>query len=68
METDDKPLNGICIDGKFYEMIAGKCRDCVFNRPAPILCKLGVGACGAFDLDGIFRFSQSLTDKINNNG
>lgn len=65
MKDDITPINGIILDGKFYEMIEGKCRDCVFNLPPPNLCKLGVGACGAFDLDGIFRFSQSITDKLN---
>ena len=61
-------LNGIIIDGKGYETVKrdkNNCPDCGLygrcyanGRYAP--------ACVAFGSDlHIFRFSQSLTDKIN---
>ena len=68
METNDRPLNGIYLNGKFYEAI--ECNNCM-------------NYCGVCDLSkecdsenfpcawnltndrSYFRFSQSITDKIN---
>ncbi|MDE7180078.1 MAG: hypothetical protein K2N88_02635 [Muribaculaceae bacterium] len=61
-------LNGIIVDGKVYEAVdrgAFSCKGCdLYKR-----CHTNVryaSACIAFGYDRyIFRFSQSLTDKIN---
>ncbi|MDE7464985.1 MAG: hypothetical protein K2M59_03800 [Muribaculaceae bacterium] len=65
---DMNGLNGIIIEGKCYEVVdrgTFSCKDCDLyerchanGRYAP--------ACVAFGYDrNIFRFSQTLTDKIN---
>lgn len=61
METNDRPINGICIDGKFYEavLMGLGCGNCVLNGAGCKRC------CSVFGLEATFRFSQSLTDKIN---
>lgn len=65
MNDNDKPLNGIVLDGKYYDMVKDDCN---------------VSKCGLCDLDDDdckratcyyqgsdyhFRFSQLITDKIN---
>ena len=62
-------LNGIIIDGKVYEVadsgtIAFECKDCAIREK----CDPGVLSL-CFDVLPInhhFRFSQSMTDKLNN--
>lgn len=66
MENNDKPLNGIVRDNKFYEAVEDKTASC-------LNCHLidDRGQCDfkefCFELgrNNIFRFSQSITDKIN---
>ena len=55
-------MNGIVIDGKFYETVEDRgCEEC--DLYANDGCKYGFMACAYWDC--IFRFSQSLTDKLN---
>lgn len=68
METK---INGICIDGKFYEAImpeTDSCKGCAFQKEEFGCIK---AHCHSFkpsdfgDAKHIFRYSQSLTDKLN---
>lgn len=59
-------LNGICVNGRFYEAVKGSfdCKQCALNE----MCYTEDGdLCNAFG--GIenchFRYSQSLTEKLN---
>ena len=55
-------LNAIVVEGKVYEAIKGKCSECAFygksNKYAPICALRDELLCA-------FRYSQSLTDKLN---
>lgn len=57
-------LNGVIIDGKFYEVVEVRdffgCSRCAFNNPR---CKV---ICLNFDGNVFFRLNQKITDKINN--
>lgn len=56
-----KKLNAIVIDGKVYEAIKGKCSECAFygaNEYAAICALRDEVLCA-------FRYSPSLTDKLN---
>lgn len=58
-------INGICIDGKFYEAVPP------FNGECCVGCELANKngcevLCVAFDDDVIFRYSPSLTERLNN--
>lgn len=72
MENNDKPLNGICIDGRFYESvqpqteISDECSGCALYQICDNRLR-GYWYCERFpQFEGnIFRFSQSITDKIN---
>ena len=77
METNDRPINGIVLNGKMYEAVPkteNGCADCCFHdncrRVMADLC-LSVairlsGTCQYNLVEPIiFRFSQSITDKIN---
>lgn len=61
MENNDKPLNGITVNGCYYECVKGECsRKCAFfnNR----LCEDLLCFCTG---QGIyFRLSQKLTNKL----
>ena len=65
-----KPLNGICIDGKFYELAAGGCFNCDLYKECDKGKFCGSEFCVNFpypdpEKDNCFRFSQEITDKIN---
>lgn len=62
-------INGLALGGKFYEAAKGEiasCKGCYFLDEG---CDLGVVVCEVFntgkDNDIIFKYSQSLTDKMN---
>lgn len=62
-------INGICIDGKFYELSEGGCFKCAFfhNALIPLSCQ---ELCAQFpypnpEKDNCFRYSPKLTDKLN---
>nr|DAH21484.1 MAG TPA: hypothetical protein [Bacteriophage sp.] len=58
-------LNGIVLDGKFYEVVNKDflgCQGCAFSNTS---CKV---VCLSFEGDVIFRLNQKITDKINGNG
>lgn len=61
-----KKLNGVIIDGKFYEVVEVRdffgCSRCAFYNPR---CKV---ICLNFEGNVIFRLNQKITDKINGNG
>ena len=59
-------LNGIIIAGKVYEVVKGtwSCNGCDFNDGTKH-CKWDRMLCTPFKRDCILRYSQSLTDKIN---
>ena len=61
-------MNGIIIDDEVYEAypeyIAGSCKNCDLKNKSVLCCSGDL--CG--DWRCIFRYSQSLTDKLNNNG
>lgn len=62
-------LNGIVVDGKFYE--AKACRDCDKCDIRDTYCSIDICSCfeGLIALDRIvFKFNQEITDKINNGG
>lgn len=60
-----RKINGICMDGKFYEAVAdADCCDCAFNEDEQT-CRKACDFCGSFEWDCAFQFSQELTDKIN---
>ena len=54
-------INAIVIDGKVYEAIKGKCSECAFYGKVnnASICAL------RDDLLCAFRYSQTLTDKLN---
>ena len=55
-------LNGIIISGKVYETVKGECnKQCAFWNDKE--CATWCDYCESFDC--FFRFSQTLTDKIN---
>lgn len=63
-------LNGIILEGRIYEGV--RC-----DNPNPCMeCDLGEMCdtynfedfCNDYSQGGCFRFSQELTDKLNNNG
>lgn len=64
-----KKLNGVIIDGKFYEAEKGRnCDKCDLRDEC---CKnVWAGICTNFETllndIHIFRFNQKITDKINN--
>ena len=66
-----KGINGIIVDGKVYEVISKgsyHCSDCALNERCHANGRYAP-ACVAFGYDRyIFRFSQTLTDKLNKNG
>lgn len=56
-------INGIVIDGKFYEAVAEKdCKDCAFDDDV-LTCRMVCDLCCEWDC--AFRYSPELTDKIN---
>lgn len=56
-------INGIVIDGKFYEAVAEKdCKDCAFDDDV-LMCRRVCDLC--YEWDCAFRYSPELTDKIN---
>ena len=56
-------LNAIVLAGKVYEAkLSGSCEGCHFNKGNTDNCWL-FQLCG--NLGCIFRYSQSLTDKLN---
>lgn len=62
-------INGIIIEGKVYEVSDGGCFKCTFfhNAIIPLSCE---EICGKFpcpnpEKDNCFRYSQTLTDKLN---
>ena len=61
-------LNGVVVDGKFYEVKA--CRDCDKCDIRDTYCNLDL--CLFFEAaalgDIVFKFNQEITDKINNGG
>ena len=60
-----KKLNGVIIDGKFYEVVDKDfpgCQGCAFYNPR---CKV---ICLSFEGNVIFRLNKEITDKINGNG
>lgn len=67
MNTD---INAIIIDGKVYEAVKGECQDCALRmqcREEDVFNEF----CNFFEGYNIrnahnFRYSQSLTDKLNN--
>ena len=59
-------LNAIVVDGKVYELSSGDCFKCSLVRK----CENGAEFCISFpcpdpEKDNCFRYSQSLTDKLN---
>lgn len=60
-------MNGIIINDKVYEAIPeqkeSRCDGCCFDDPYTERCPCGY-ACVSM-CDSIFRFSQTLTDKLN---
>ena len=63
-------MNGIIIDGKIYEAVrcdsAIQCKTCCFNREFGCDCHpCEIMPCRLFDYIYNFRYSQSLTDKLN---
>lgn len=80
MKTNYVLLNGIMLKGKYYEAVPkteNGCADCSLRdncgRIMADLClsvaiKLSDTYCHNALKPVIFRFSQSITDKINNNG
>ena len=66
MENNDKPLNGIVLNGKYYEMVKDDCTVTKCER-----CDLADeddcsrATCYFHGSDYHYRFSQSITDKIN---
>nr|DAU91904.1 MAG TPA: hypothetical protein [Caudoviricetes sp.] len=63
-------IYGIILNGKVYEVSEGGCFKCAFfhNALIPLSCE---AFCVAMpnpnpEKDNCFRFSQELTDKINN--
>jgi hypothetical protein len=59
-------INGIVIDGKFYEAVKdGICKECAFDKgPLSHYCPHLVGLCEEYNC--IFRYSPSLTERLNN--
>lgn len=59
-------INGISIDGKFYEAVKDvSCVDCAFDKgPLSRYCHHLAGLCEEHDC--IFRYSPSLTERLNN--
>ena len=60
-----KKLNGVILDGKFYEVVNKDfpgCQGCAFGN---MRCKV---ICLSFEGNVIFRLNQKITDKINGNG
>ena len=59
-------MNGIIIDGKVYEAIEnGTCPECDFDNDES-KCRPLCDTCEEWNC--AFRYSQSLTDKLNSNG
>ena len=58
-------LNGVIIDGKFYEAVEGKVslgsQGCALHSRCKVICL-------HFDGDVFFRLNQEITDIINGNG
>lgn len=58
-------LNGVIIDGKFYEAVEGKvsfgCQGCALHSRCKVICL-------HFEGDVFFRLNQEITDKIIGNG
>ena len=76
METNDKPLNGIIIDGKVYKAMPGQLKD-IFQigvdgvlhyTKSTITIDARTGKHREYVHNYRFRFSQPLTDKINGGG
>lgn len=58
-----KELNAIIVNGKVYEAVEkGYCVDCAFDKDIK-KCRVLCYICK--EKDSNFRFSQELTDKIN---
>lgn len=56
-------LNGIILDGKVYEAVdEGTCPECAFDKEVK-KCRPLCDICESWNC--AFRFSQGLTDKIN---
>ncbi len=56
-------MNGIILNGKVYEVVpASDCKTCDFDKDVKN-CDSFCNACAEWDC--AFRFSQTLTDKLN---
>ena len=68
-------MNGLIIDGKVYEAVAQDMQFCCECDLYDKCCSWGedhekyhgmlLASCLAFGKENIFRYSQSLTDKLN---
>lgn len=76
METNYRPLNGIVLNGKFYEAViisdndtSPQCDGCALtNTCARTTNNPCANSFFPINTEGIFRFSKSITDKISSNG
>lgn len=64
-------INGICIEGKFYDIVkreSAKCDKCnIYELCSKKIARRGHQPCLIFDNSArsYLRYSQELTDKIN---